>query len=82
MKLVQDHLSQSGASRNHLLHFGKKPGDTIRIGATILTCDIPSAIGNDTAIRQIQEEMQEGKGYNTILREIVDDIDKKADGPE
>lgn len=32
----------------------------------------------DTQTKEIAKEMEEGKGYRTILREIVDDVEEKA----
>lgn len=49
-----------------------RPGDTIRIGSTVLTMDVEPVHGTDTALRKVEQQMSEGKGYNTILREIVD----------
>ena len=60
-----------------------KPGDRIRVGATVLAvedettgADVP---GTETSLNTLQQEMDEGKGYNTILREIVSEV-KPADG--
>jgi pSer/pThr/pTyr-binding forkhead associated (FHA) protein len=52
-----------------------RPGDEIRIGTSVLSIQEQQAGGESTAIREIDREMDEGKGYGTILRKIVDDID-------
>lgn len=49
-----------------------KPGDHIRIGTTLITVESKLAKGNETILHEIEEEMEHGKGYNTILREIVE----------
>lgn len=48
-------------------------GDQIRIGDVILTFEEKAPMGASTALRAIAGEMQEGKGYRTILREIVNE---------
>lgn len=56
-----------------------EPGDKIRIGSTIIRVENKSQIGEETALKQIEHEMEEGKGYRTILRRIVDDIESTKD---
>lgn len=46
-------------------------GDQIRIGDTTIHFEEKAPMGASTALRAIEEEMKEGKGYKTILREIV-----------
>ncbi|NCC51035.1 MAG: FHA domain-containing protein [Spartobacteria bacterium] len=49
-------------------------GDKIEIGTTVIMVQDAKGKGPSTLIREIQHEMQdEGKGYGTILREIVKD---------
>jgi len=48
-----------------------KPGDKVRLGNSILHVDDKRSPGTDTTISSVQNEMNEGKGYKTILREIV-----------
>jgi hypothetical protein len=50
-----------------------KAGDTVRVGSTTFHFDQDPAVGTDTAIQEIEGKMDLGKGYTTILREIVDD---------
>ena len=47
-------------------------GDHIRVGTTILTVSSKLIKGTETILHEMEEEMELGKGYNTILREIVD----------
>lgn len=47
------------------------PGDHIRIGDTLLSIEEKLAKGSETILHEIEEEMDHGKGYHTILREII-----------
>ena len=53
------------------------PGDEIRIGSTKIIFEEKLSKGATTIIREVSSEMDGGKGYNTILREIVDSTDDK-----
>lgn len=55
-----------------------KAGDVIRTGSTTFTFEQAPAVGTDTAIQEIEGKMDLGKGYTTILREIVDDAAPEA----
>jgi len=57
-----------------------QPGDHIRIGSTVLSFETgnQASPGPETIIEQISAEMSEGKGFSTILREIVNETDGKA----
>ena len=55
-----------------------KHSDKIKVGGTVLTFEEKKALTEESAMREIDGEMQEGKGYKTILREIVKDIDVPA----
>ena len=57
------------------------PGDKIRLGSTLVTFDEKGRSGPNTALREVQERMDEGKGYGTILREIVSTTDEPAHPP-
>jgi predicted component of type VI protein secretion system len=60
------------------------PGDSIRVGSTIIAVESEesAAPGATTAIREIKDEMESGKGYDTLLKEIVADSEKpKAEEP-
>lgn len=50
-----------------------RAGDTIRVGSTTFTFEQDPSVGADTAIQEIEGAMDLGKGYTTILREIVHD---------
>ena len=52
-------------------------GDIIRIGNSLLMVEGEQQIGANTAIAQISGEMDEGKGYSTLLRQIVNDVPGK-----
>lgn len=61
-----------------------KAGDVIRTGSTTFTFEQNPVLGTDTAIQEIEGKMDLGKGYTTILREIVNDASpaaKPAQGP-
>ena len=49
--------------------------DEIRIGSTVFFFEERLTKGTNTIIREVGSEMSGGKGYNTILREIVDSTD-------
>jgi pSer/pThr/pTyr-binding forkhead associated (FHA) protein len=53
-----------------------KPGDQIRIGHTEIFFE--GDTGPTTALHEIKGEMEMGKGYSTILRQIVDDAPQPA----
>jgi len=52
-----------------------KAGDVIKVGGTVLTFEEKKSLTEESALRQIDGEMREGKGYRTILREIVKGIE-------
>ncbi len=59
-------------------------GDIIRIGASTLMIedgDPTPSMGANTAIRQIGGEMDGGKGYSTLLRQIVSDVPTRGAPP-
>ncbi len=51
-------------------------GDRIRIGDTVITVDAVPRKGTDTVLRELKDEMAQGKGYHTILHEIIRDEKK------
>ena len=52
-----------------------QPGDRIQVGTTIFVLDPASSKEEDAkALGDIQNDMGDGKGYSTILKEIVEDI--------
>lgn len=70
---VKDLKSKNGTYLNHQrVEMAKiKPGDKIRLGNSILTVDDKKSPGTNTTMNSVQDEMSGGKGYKTILREIV-----------
>ena len=53
------------------------PGDRIRVGDMILTVESQPHKGPETVIKEVKDEMEKGKGYHTILHEIIRDEEKK-----
>jgi pSer/pThr/pTyr-binding forkhead associated (FHA) protein len=51
----------------HPIHIG----DKIRVGSAILKIEKEMTKGTQTVLREVEDEMAKGKGYSTILREIV-----------
>ncbi|MBU0676536.1 MAG: FHA domain-containing protein [Verrucomicrobia bacterium] len=52
------------------------PGDQIRVCSITFIVEASGPKGTETLMHEVQEEMQEGKGYTTMLKEIVDDTGK------
>lgn len=48
-----------------------KPGDRIKVGDTLLSFESSARKGADTVLREVHDEMAQGKGYHTILQEII-----------
>ena len=56
-----------------------KPGDRIQIGSTIFVLESASHEENSAkGIGSVQNDMDDGKGYSTILKEIVEDMEPPA----
>jgi pSer/pThr/pTyr-binding forkhead associated (FHA) protein len=55
-----------------------KASDVIRIGSYTFTFEQPAGAGTETALREISGEMELGKGYSTLLKEIVNTSDDEA----
>lgn len=52
-----------------------KPGDRIQVGSTVFVLEAASNQEDAAkALGNMQNEMDDGKGYTTILKEIVEDI--------
>jgi len=75
---IKDLKSKNGTYlNNQRVEMAKiKPGDKIRLGNTIVQVDDKKSPGTSTTIDSVQNEMNEGKGYKTILREIVENTEK------
>lgn len=52
------------------------PGDRVRIGDTVLTLEAHTRKGTETVLREVRDEMARGKGYHTILQEIIEEEKK------
>jgi pSer/pThr/pTyr-binding forkhead associated (FHA) protein len=48
-----------------------RPGDRLAVGSVVLSVDRHSTKGATTILKEVGEEMSGGKGYSTMLREIV-----------
>jgi len=58
-----------------------KTSDTIKVGGYTFTFDQPAGTGTETALREISDEMDLGKGYSTLLKEIVNHSDEAPPAP-
>lgn len=59
-----------------------KPGDEIRVGSIVFSFETDATNKTDVALQEVEEEISRGKGYSTILREIVSDITPKGENAE
>jgi predicted component of type VI protein secretion system len=57
------------------------PSDVIKVGGYTFNFDQPAGAGTETVIREISDEMDLGKGYSTLLKEIVKDAEPAAPAP-
>jgi pSer/pThr/pTyr-binding forkhead associated (FHA) protein len=53
-----------------------EPGDRIQIGSVTMIFEQEAMAGPDTVLHEVEEAMADGKGYSTILREIVDTVEE------
>ncbi len=58
-----------------------KTSDIIKVGGYTFTFDQPAGTGTETALREISDEMDLGKGYSTLLKEIVNTSDDAPPAP-
>ena len=54
------------------------PGDRIQVGDTVLTVEASLRKGTVTVLRELKDEMAKGKGYHTIMHEIIRDEKKTS----
>ena len=53
-----------------------KPGDRIQVGSTIFVMEVASNEENAAkGLASVHDDMADGKGYSTILKEIVEDME-------
>lgn len=55
-----------------------KPGDHIRVGSMAFFFDQEPGKTTDVALKEVEQEMAQGKGYSTLLQEIVGGSDTAA----
>ena len=55
------------------------PGDRIQVGDVVLTVEASPRKGTVMVLRELNDEMAKGKGYHTILQEIIQDEKKTSD---
>jgi pSer/pThr/pTyr-binding forkhead associated (FHA) protein len=72
---IKDLKSKNGTFVNgHRVEVAKlSPADVIKVGSYNFTFEQPAGPGTETALREISGEMDLGKGYSTLLKEIVQD---------
>jgi len=75
--VLKDLKSQNGTCVNHspITVVELKPGDVIEIGDSSLFFEVKEPQGTTAAFLAVEEDMSAGKGYGTILRNIVNDMD-------
>lgn len=81
---IKDLKSRNGTYVNdQLVEVAKlKQGDHVRVGSMLLSFEQDPVKHTDVALREVEEEMALGKGYSTILKEIVDDAGKPPTSSE
>lgn len=55
------------------------PGDRIRVGDMVLTVEASPRKGTIMVLRELKDDMAKGKGYHTILQEIIRDEKETSD---
>lgn len=48
-------------------------GDRIRMGTTIITVETNPPKGTETVLKEVKDEMDKGKGYHTMLIQIIEE---------
>ena len=74
---IKDLKSRNGTFvNNERIELAKlKQGDRIKIGSVIFTFEPDAEPGATAALQEMEEEMAGGKGYSTLLNEIVSDLE-------
>ncbi|MFA5043687.1 MAG: FHA domain-containing protein [Kiritimatiellia bacterium] len=55
------------------------PGDRIQVGDAVIAVEASRRKGTVSVLRELNDEMAKGKGYHTILQEIIRDEKKTSD---
>ena len=82
--IVRDLKSKNGTYLNgeRVDSANLQPGDILRVGSTFFTVEEEASKGPQTILHEVADEMAQGKGYSTLLREIVEEIpDPTRDAP-
>ncbi|MEM7393733.1 MAG: FHA domain-containing protein [Verrucomicrobiota bacterium] len=82
--VLRDLKSKNGTHLNNdpIERVTLEDGDRIQIGSITIVFTDTIGGGTTVALNAVEQEMDDGHGYNTILRGIVDEIDddrKKGD---
>lgn len=73
--MIKDLDSRNGTYVNAERIHSPRPlkiGDHIRIGTSLLNIEEKLAKGSETILQEIEDEMEQGKGYHTLLKEIIE----------
>lgn len=76
--ILKDFKSKNGTYVNgervesHVLH----QGDRLRVGTVTIHVNETRGKSPDSALREVQQAMNEGKGYGTIMRDLVGEGEK------
>ena len=78
---LRDFDSRNGTYVNdHLIEVCRiNPGDRIRVGDMVIAVEASRRKGTIMVLRELNDEMAKGKGYHTILQEIIRDEKKTSD---
>ncbi|MFH1969394.1 MAG: FHA domain-containing protein [Verrucomicrobiota bacterium] len=78
---LRDFDSRNGTFVNdHLIEVCRiNPGDRIRVGDMVLSVEASQRKGTVMVLRELKDEMAKGKGYHTILQEIIRDEKETSD---
>jgi pSer/pThr/pTyr-binding forkhead associated (FHA) protein len=78
---IRDFDSRNGTFVNdHLIEICRiNPGDRIRVGDMVIAVEASPRKGTVMLLRELNDEMAQGKGYHTILQEIIQDEKKTSD---
>ncbi len=58
-----------------------KPGDILRVGSVAFAFAQDKDKDSGVALQEVEQEMAQGKGYSTILKEIVGNIGESGSKP-